>query len=211
MSFYFSKDLLKRFNQKEPDAQLRVYNEFYPFVYGVVRKKTSGSPECKDMVADIFLKVLRSPGQFKNEAGLTEFIYKVTRNRCIDYARRRIVKHKWLGETRLLSDQFEENQLEEAEAKALFDKKISDSIEELPRRCRYIFMLFYYQRLTNKEIATKLGIREKTVANQKTIAIRLLKIKISNMNGASVTILIFLYHWASHYHQFFRVIRSVLG
>ncbi len=52
---------------------------------------------------------------------------------------------------------------------------ILDFTGELPPRCQEIFRLSRFEHLSNKEIADKLEISEKTVENQITIALRRLR------------------------------------
>jgi RNA polymerase sigma-70 factor (ECF subfamily) len=58
-----------------------------------------------------------------------------------------------------------------SELEALFKK----SLNKLPERCREIFELSRFQGLKNREIAEMLHLSEKTVENQMTKAIRILK------------------------------------
>lgn len=51
----------------------------------------------------------------------------------------------------------------------------------LPLRCREVFQLSRFEHLSNKEIAEKLGISEKTVENQITIALKKLKATLGHM------------------------------
>lgn len=52
---------------------------------------------------------------------------------------------------------------------------ILDFTGQLPERCQEIFRMSRFEHMSNKEIATKLNISEKTVENQITIALRRLR------------------------------------
>lgn len=56
---------------------------------------------------------------------------------------------------------------------------INQLVERLPEKCRKVFELSRYEMKTHKEIATLLGISEKTVENHITKALHLLK---NNLN-----------------------------
>ena len=58
-----------------------------------------------------------------------------------------------------------------SELETLFNK----SLNKLPDRCREIFELSRLQGLKNREIAAKLNLSEKTVENQVTKALHILK------------------------------------
>ena len=55
------------------------------------------------------------------------------------------------------------------------EKILNTSIEQLPERCRAIFMLSKNDKLSNNQIANQLGISVKTVENQMTIALKKLR------------------------------------
>jgi RNA polymerase sigma-70 factor (ECF subfamily) len=57
---------------------------------------------------------------------------------------------------------------------------IAQAIDELPERCRLIFGLSRFELLSNKEIAQQLDISIKTVENQMTKALKLLRIRLSD-------------------------------
>ncbi|MBK6947649.1 MAG: sigma-70 family RNA polymerase sigma factor [Haliscomenobacter sp.] len=54
-------------------------------------------------------------------------------------------------------------------------EKIDQAVDNLPPRCRMVFVLSRFEELSNAEIAGKLGISVKTVENQMTKALKQLK------------------------------------
>ena len=61
----------------------------------------------------------------------------------------------------------------------LLKKKIQYAIDQLPEKCRNIFVLSRYGGLTYAEIAEDLEISVKTVENQMSIALKKLKESLS--------------------------------
>ena len=55
--------------------------------------------------------------------------------------------------------------------------------DQLPGKYGEIFRLSRYEQLSNREIALKMGISEKTVENQMTIALKKLKEKLGPRNA----------------------------
>jgi len=72
---------------------------------------------------------------------------------------------------------FDEDPLELKELRSA----ITQMAAGLPERARLIFELSRNEHLSNKEIAKKLGISEKTVENQMTIALKKLRVAMNNM------------------------------
>jgi RNA polymerase sigma-70 factor (family 1) len=199
MSLQDSEDLLVRFNQEEPGARTWVYNEYYPFVYSVVKRLTSGSPDIKDLVTDSFIKLLSYKGKFESLIKIKFFLFTATRNVCIDY-----LKHKKIVRTKAFDignywRSFQHEPIEKVEKSAAFRSMIYEAIETLPRQRRQIFLLFYFKGLKNSEIAKRFGISEKTVSNQKTIALKILRMKLVKMSNILKSFIIVFFFMFSRY------------
>jgi RNA polymerase sigma-70 factor (ECF subfamily) len=190
MKFYIPEEIIKPFNQGDPEAFARIYHEFYPFIYSYVHKRIFASPSTADIVADSFTKLLQKRGSFKNLRIVKSYLFQTAKNGCLDY-----LKHARLEREKALVIEKREQALREDifdpfESQGELLTMIFKQIEKLPRKCRQIFMLYYTDCLTITEIANRLGISEKTVSNQKTIAIKILKMKLTKMNTLSMPIFI---------------------
>ena len=73
---------------------------------------------------------------------------------------------------------YQEDPLELKELKSV----IAQMSAKLPSRARAIFELSRNEQLSNREIANKLGISEKTVENQLTIALKKLRMAMGNVS-----------------------------
>lgn len=76
-----------------------------------------------------------------------------------------------------------------------FRKILDAAIEQLPPKCKEIFLLSKKEELSNKEIAEQLGISVKTVENQMTVALKKLREYLLPYRGK--IFLIFLYYFLS--------------
>ncbi len=72
-------------------------------------------------------------------------------------------------------------------------KSIAAAVDTLPDRCREVYVMSREQQLTHKEIAARLGISTKTVENQITKALRVIKGSLKNFLTPllSITFLVF--------------------
>src|SRR5690606_3015236 len=57
---------------------------------------------------------------------------------------------------------------------------LDESLEQLPEKCRVIFHMSRFEHLSHKEIAAQLNISVKTVENQIGIALKRLKVLLSD-------------------------------
>lgn len=115
----------------------------------------------EDLEQDAFMKAwqyMESGGKIEN---FTSFMYRTLHNVCLSYLRDR---REMLG-VESIPDVGEE------EIDTSFrDARIWKAIDDLPEKCREIFLMSKRDGLTNDEIAEELGISVKTVKNHMTKA-----------------------------------------
>jgi RNA polymerase sigma-70 factor (ECF subfamily) len=149
------------------------FNYYYPGLCIYAQKMISiPEEEAKDLVQSVFLKFWNDHERLAIQSSVRLYLFASVRNKCYDLFRKknRTVKIEEITVEHDIADEsFETYVLSELEA--LFNK----SLDKLPVRCREIFELSRFHGLKNREIAVKLNLSEKTVENQMTKAIRILK------------------------------------
>lgn len=122
----------------------------------------------QDIVQEVFVKVWETRAEIES-LNLEAFLFRLVRNRCIDYIKHVKVVNNRMQEIQI-SSKYEElyridfigNEpyvLIEEELKT----KIEKTIHSLPDRCREVFILSRMDGLKNREIAEKLEINIKNV------------------------------------------------
>ncbi len=174
-----NQQIVGGFNRQEPWAVVWIYKRFQPEVFTVVRRLLGpGSPAVDDIVAEIFASLVENRKRFPRMQKIREFLFLETRNACAKQLKN---QEKALNRTEEFKDDqylFKEEAVDRAEQLAVFSQLASRAIDDLPTQCRTIFQLFYRDRLGNEAIAEQLGISEKTVANQKALAMKMLKMEL---------------------------------
>ena len=126
--------------------------------------------ESEDLVQEAFMKAwlyLENGGAIDN---VQAFMYRAVRNGCLT----------WLRQQRETLDENFIPEVGEEEIDTSFrDAKIWRAIDDLPEKCRQIFLMSKQDGMSNEEIAIELGISIKTVKNQKTKALLRLRESLS--------------------------------
>jgi RNA polymerase sigma-70 factor, ECF subfamily len=136
------------------------------------------SDAAKDIVQEVFLGLWQKKESIDLTRHVKPYLTSAVRNRCLNYLRD---NKKFIGEILetehylIDSDYKQHDRLIEEELR----KKISISIEELPVKCREVFLLSRYQNLKYSEIAGKLNISVKTVETQMSKALHHLRIRLA--------------------------------
>ena len=187
MKFPVSKDRTGPVDPGDPEAFKRIFQEYYPFIFAFIRRQVWSGAVAEDLVADCFLKLRQYAGRFKNQRAFKSWIFRVAKNLCLDY-----LKHERLEKQKVLESrepEMTEPVFDPHECHADLLKRIFKEVDNLPRHCRQIFLLYYRTHLSNREIAERLGVSEKTVYNQKAIAIKILRMKFPRMNSISMPVI----------------------
>ena len=154
------------------------FNYYYPGLCVYAQKMfTIPEQEARDLVQDVFVKFWNDREKSAIRFSIRSYLFASVKNRCFDLHRKkdRHVKLQEITNEMAVSDElFETFVLSELEA--LFNK----SLEKLPERCREVFEMSRLQGLKNREIAARLNISEKTVENQITNALHILKTELKD-------------------------------
>ena len=149
------------------------FNYYYPGLCVYAQKLISLTEEqAKDIVQDVFVKFWNDRGKLNIQFSIRSYLFVSVKNKCFDILRkknRNIIVQEITVEHDLTDESFETYILSELET--LFNK----SLNKLPERCREVFELSRFHGLKNREIAAKLNLSEKTVENQVTKALHILK------------------------------------
>lgn len=124
----------------------------------------------EDVVQDAFVKAWQMIGSGMAPANFKAYMYRCVRNECIDFLRR---KRDMVG-IEFLPDVADDD-IDTSER----DARIWQAIDELPERCRMVFLMSKRDGLSNEEIAGELGLSIKTVKNQLTKAYSRLRNTVS--------------------------------
>lgn len=147
----------------------KYYTDMCKVAYNITRDKIVS----EDIVQNVFLKLFNTKKEQVIEYPQT-YLKRVTLNESIDYYRK-TVKLNTIDIDTVSSVKVEENNENEREELLI---RVNKAIDELPSKCRLIFVLKRKEGLTNQEIADELDLSIKTVENQMTIAFKFLREKL---------------------------------
>lgn len=107
---------------------------------------------------------------------LQAYLYQSVKNAVLDLLKHRKVEQQFISSLEKIEEQEMTDRIEQAE---LADR-INRAIQNLPEKCREIFLLCRFEEMKYAEIAEKLGISVKTVEMQISIALKKLRNELSD-------------------------------
>ena len=152
----------------------KVFDLFYPRIYGFAQSLLGkDNAVAEDITMESFAKLFRKYADFDTLINMRAFLYIATRNGCFDYLRYAIRQDALNKEWMNTAEQHSFIELREIEGEILHTVK--EAIAQLPRKCRQIIQMIYFEGLSTAEIASRLSISIPTVRSQKRHGINLLR------------------------------------
>jgi RNA polymerase sigma-70 factor (ECF subfamily) len=149
------------------------YNELCLNAYRIVKDKNAAEDVVQEVIIEYWNKTDKDSIQ-----DLKPYLYKSVYFRSLNFIKKS--RRHTIDNLDDHQDQKVESSIEHNMEYAETLKTINEHIDELPERCRLVFVLSRFESKTYKEIAEELDISIKTVENQIGYALKYLRNKIKN-------------------------------
>lgn len=171
---------------KAGNAQVfeKIFKTNYNKVTGFCNQFIFDLDKSKSIAQESFLKLWLNREKVETANGIYSFLYTAARTECLNYLRHKNIEGKYHQksieekEYLLSHDILESFQLNEMEFSEL-EEAIKKAIEELPERCREVFIKSRFEGKKNREISEELGIALKSVETNMTRALKFLRKSLS--------------------------------
>lgn len=184
-------EVLLRLKQGDESAFETVYRKYNSWVFNFIHSLLYDKSLAEDLTQNVFLKIWEKRATIDPELGFDSYLFAIARNLVYKETENRLQAEQLTSS--LLGKPFEFDSLTEENIDAESLRGYIDNlIEQLPPSRRQIFQLSRRQYLSNKEIASRLSISEKTVETQLYRALGFLKRKLSEDNKLTIFILLLI-------------------
>ncbi len=138
-----------------PEVFTAIAEKYMDTIYRVAYSWTKHSQDANDVTQEVLLQLYKSTKAFESEAHLKNWLIRVTINQC-----KMLFRAPW-RKAENIDDYANTLGFEESNHLALFQ-----SVMKLDKKYRVPLMLFYYEGYSTAEIASLMGIPEKTVSTR---------------------------------------------
>jgi RNA polymerase sigma-70 factor (ECF subfamily) len=149
------------------------YREICYFAASILKDRAVA----EDVAMDTFLSLLKQADRLDTEVATKSLLYRIARNKCIDYIRKEQAKNNYARQIQF--DNVHELPYVNEMIIAGVLQSIYEEIEQLPEQRKNIFKAIFLEGKSTMSIATELDISRQTVLNQKSAAIQTIKRKLS--------------------------------
>ncbi len=158
------------------EALQMMYSNYYSILCSQVYSILKDSVTAEDIVQDVFYEVWRKKDELKIQQSVLAYLKRACRNKTLNYIRDN--NFKWEEDAVLSEMEDHGYTTDEMISAEELNAIIHDVIANLPERCGIIFSLSRFEEMSYNEIAKDLGISVKTVENQISKALKILREKI---------------------------------
>lgn len=167
---------IQRFKAGEHEAVKQVFYDYYPMLCEAVFRIVQDRDTAEDLAQNVFIKAWRKREQITIKKSLAAYLRRMAINEALYYLRRKAHREQ-LQEKHLPTPSLEPTPHDHLVREEVAGR-IDDVVQELPPRCKTIFLLNREDGLSYREIAERLQIKTKTVENQIAKALRILRLEI---------------------------------
>ena len=152
-------DLVRRLRLGDEAALAAAYDRFSVMVLAVATRVCRDRHAAEDVAQQVFLQLWTQPGAYDpGRASLRSWLAVLSHRRAVDWVRRESLRHKPDHRHEVASAPSAEDQVIEA----TLLQRVTTAIDGLPATYREVVRMLYYEDLSVKEIAVRLGIPEGT-------------------------------------------------
>ena len=164
-------NLLKEDNEKAIDL---LFDNYYSYLCNIVLRVINDENFAEDIVQEMFMDIWKKRHELNIQMSLRAYLRRAAVNRSLNHLRKQKMKFEDSEEATLsIETEIEDGQasLEREE----LEQRIFQCIDALPSKCKIVFSLSRFEGMSYQEIADQLNISVKTVENQISKALKLLR------------------------------------
>lgn len=169
-------------NQQPNDAGSQEFEQLfkthfpglYTYAYTILRD----SHLAEEVVQEVFAKFFIRAQRIRITTSLESYLYRSVYNESVNYQKHQKAKANY--RKFILHRQDPGSPPQDSGDYLELEAKLQLALEELPEQCRTIFQLSRFEELKYREIAERLGLSIKTVENQLSKALRIMRKRLKS-------------------------------
>lgn len=158
-----------------------IYRTYYTRILHIATNYLQSRENAEEITQNVFLKLWREIDDIKKISNIGGYLFRITRNGCLDFLKHEKVKTDFAQKTKLKVDL---QYVRDDASALLIQNELMDKIEEginlLPEKCKKIFIHSRFEGLKNKEIASIYNLSKRTVDNHIAKGIRHMKLHLKD-------------------------------
>ena len=166
-----------------------LFRRHYSFVCQAVYRILKDGNTAEDIAQEVFFGLWKKRETLNITLSVKAYLKRTAVNKSLNFIRDQKIKFDDKEEQLPILTSNQSTTQQELEAEDL-QKKIDEAIDSLPEKCRLVFTLSRFEEMTYQEIADHLGISIKTVENQISKALRVLRVQLGQFLSVGLLLIL---------------------
>ncbi len=176
---YSDETLVGRLKGEDISAFEEIYRRYWKLMYSASFRRVQSREISEEFVQDIFTSLWLHRKHAKI-ANLRAYLFTAVKYKVINHMARETTRNIFTKEQGEIAMLRHDNSTEEAVLLDDLNNALEREIEKLPAQRQLIFRLHKKENLTMKQVASHMGISEKTAENQYGKALKVLKVNLKH-------------------------------
>lgn len=178
-------NVIEKLKQGDKDAFSYIYEKYSAKLRFFANEYLLDSNDSMDIVQNVYIQLIENIKDLDEKTNLEAYLITSTRNASISYLRKLKIRQNYFDNqikkderdfNLMALESFEFSELTFAEMREI----VTESIAQLPPKCREVFLLSRQDQLKYDEIADKLDVSKRTVERRMTEALSILRVKLKD-------------------------------
>ncbi|PKD18670.1 hypothetical protein APR41_17840 [Salegentibacter salinarum] len=178
---------MNRLKKGEHTAYETLFRLYFDRLFYFAKSYLEDEDEAKEITQNVFFKFWKSRNSLSIDSNLNAYLFRMTKNECLDYFKHQKVRANYQDNIKKERAALNQSSLQDHPDLLLIETeleaKVSQILDELPPRCKQIFIKSRFEGLKYKEIANEMNISIKTVEHQIAKALRLFRRELQEYMG----------------------------
>ncbi len=166
-----------------------IFNHYYKYLWVTASNYVVDQNVAKDITQDVFYELWKKRESINVQTSLKAYLRRAVVNRSLNKIKSD--KKYSFGDEGMDEGQADTSSDLQGKIEASeLQQVINSAIESLPEKCRMVFSLSRFESLSHQEISEQLGISKKTIENQMTKALKIIRQAVRKYGISPVLLLI---------------------
>ncbi len=173
------RKLIIRLSEGDETAFEILFRHYYPGLVIYASKFVQDRTEAEEIVQEFFIRLWEKHHKVKSSSTLKSYVFQSVKNSSLNYIRDKKVSLPIIEELVQKSNSeliFNQDLYVASE----LQRKIESAVNNLPEKCREVFLMSRFRNMKNDEIAQELNISKRTVETHISNAIKVLKTELKD-------------------------------
>ncbi len=191
------REWLLALREGDEQALRRIFDRHYPALLGDVYRIVPDEDAGQDLVQEVFVELWRKRAVLDIHTSLRAYLRRAAVNRALTYLKNQRRLH-FSGDDWSQTVDTSHHDIRRQEEQETLEQALHRAIAALPEKCRVVFSLSRFEQRSHREIAEQLGISVKTIENQITKAMRILRDALVGPSDLSSIIILAIQLWVGN-------------